>query len=129
MYLLEDVPEVDREKVDVTEEVFRELIELPFRIRSPDVWEQGFKDAGFFEVSVESFSEFLGVQRGLDIIGEMGGWVKLLSILWRTFSLALKSGKIRARYSKLSRGKNVMLRDKRTSKYFGYVLGVGKKPN
>ena len=129
MYLLEDVPEVDREKVDSTEEVFRELIELPFRIRSPEVWEKGFKDAGFLEVSVESFSEFLNVQRRLDLIRELGGWVKLIGILWRTLSLALKSKKIRARYSMLSRGKNVMLSDKRTSKYFGYVIGAGKKPN
>lgn len=128
MYRLANVPEEDLEKVNYAEEVFRELTELPFSIRSPETWKKGFLEAGFTDVDVESFSEFLDVRRGLDMIQEMGGWGKLLRILWRTFSLALVSGKIRARYGRLSRGKNVMLRDKKTSKYFGYVLGVGRKP-
>ena len=127
MYRLGDVAEEDLEKVDYAEEVFRNLTELPFSIRSPETWERGFSDAGFVDVEVESFSEFLDLQRGLDMIKEMGGWVNLLRILWRTYSLALKSKKIRTRYGKMNRGKNVMFRDKQTSKYFGYVLGVGRK--
>jgi len=128
MYRLGDVPSVDREKVDYAEEVFRDLTELPFSIRSPEIWEEGFRDVGFLEVSVESFSEFIDVRRGLDMIGDMGGWVNLLGLIWKTYSLALKSKKIRARYGKLNKGKHVMLSDKQTSKYFGYVLGVGRKP-
>ena len=127
MYRLSEVAPEDLAEVDYAEQVFRELTELPFRIRSPETWEKAFIDSGFSDVSVNTFSEFFDVQRGLAMIGEMGGWINLLKILWRTFSLSVKSKKIRARYSKINKGKNVMLRDKKTKKYFGYVLGVGKK--
>ena len=128
MYRLENVPTEDSEKADYAEQVYRELTELPFSIRSPETWEKGFIDSGFSDVSVESFSEFLSAKTGLNMIKDLGGWLNLFKLLWKTFSLALKSKKIRARYSRMSKGKNVMLRDKRTSKYFGYVLGIGKKP-
>jgi ubiquinone/menaquinone biosynthesis C-methylase UbiE len=127
MYRLGNVPEEDLEKVDYTEHVFRDLTELPFSIRSPETWEKGFIDSGFSCVLVEPFSEFLSVKSSLDMIKDLGGWLNLFRLLWRTFVLALKSKKIRERYGKLSKGKNVMLRDKKTSKYFGYVIGVGKK--
>jgi ubiquinone/menaquinone biosynthesis C-methylase UbiE len=126
MYRLGDVRLEDLEKVDYAEQVYRELTELPFRIRSPEAWEEGFVGSGFTEVSVESFNEFIDVQSGLGMIKELGGWLNLFRLLWKTLSLGLRSGKIRERYGKMSKGKNVMLRDKRTSKYFGYVLGVGK---
>jgi len=129
MYRLENVPTQDSEKADYAEKVYRELTELPFSIRSPETWEKGFIDSGFSEVSVEPFSEFLSAKTGLDMIKDLGGWINLFKLLWRTYSLALKSKKIRTRYSRMSKGKNVMLRDKKTSKYFGYVLGTGKKPS
>jgi hypothetical protein len=61
------------------------------------------------------------------MIKDMGGWLHLFRLLWKTCSLGLRSKKIRARYGKMNKGKNVMFRDKKTKKYFGYVLGVGKK--
>jgi ubiquinone/menaquinone biosynthesis C-methylase UbiE len=128
MYREANVPEEHIKKVDEAERVFRVLTDLPFSIRSPEVWKRGFEKTGFRDVSVESFSEFLDARRGLEMINEMGGWLKLLSLLWKTYSLGLKSKKIRSRYAKMNKGKNVMLRDKKTSKYFGYVIGVGKKP-
>jgi ubiquinone/menaquinone biosynthesis C-methylase UbiE len=126
MYREGNVPAEEVEKVEYAEQVFKELTDLPFRLRSPEEWRRGFKNTGFEDSSVEAFSDFLDVKRGLEMIEEFGGWIKLSSTLWRVVVLGLRSKKIRERYGKMNRGKRVMLRDKETSKYFGYVLGVGK---
>jgi ubiquinone/menaquinone biosynthesis C-methylase UbiE len=117
------------DKVDYAEQVYRKLTELPFNLRSPGEWRRGFEYSGFEDVSVEAFSEFINVSRGLEMIEEFGGWLNLLSTLGRVALLGLRSKKIRERYGKMSQGKSVMLRDKETSKYFGYVIGVGRKPS
>jgi ubiquinone/menaquinone biosynthesis C-methylase UbiE len=127
MYREIKVPAELVDKVDNAEQVFMELTELPFKIRSPDQWRQGFEYTGFEDICVEAFSELINVNRGLEMIEEFGGWLNLISILWRTAVLGLRSKKIRNRYGKMNKGKRVMLRDKKTSKCFGYVLGVGKK--
>lgn len=126
MYRESNVPTDLVEKVDYAEQVFIELTELPFKIRSPEEWKQGFENARFEGVSVEAFSDFIDVNKGLAMIEDFGGWLNLFSILWKTAALGLRSKKIRERYGKMNRGKRVMLRDKKTNKYFGYVLGVGK---
>ena len=128
MYRAGDVPSELVERVDYAERVFRDLTELPFSLRSPETWSRGFSDAGFTGVEVEAFQEYLGVKGGLDIVKDMGGWWKLLRVLGRTAWLGLKSKKIRERYMGIQRGKDVMLRDKETSKYFGYVIEAGQKP-
>lgn len=128
MYRLMDVPEELVEKVDNAELVFRELTGLPFSLRSPEEWRRGFCEAGFAGVGVEAFEYAMGAKAGLEMIEDMGGWWKLLRMLWKTFALAVKSKKIREKYMRIGRGKDVMLRDPETKKYFGYVLGVGKKP-
>ena len=128
MYRLGDVPEMLVDRVDEAETVFRELTELPFSLRSPETWERGFSDAGFVDVGVEAFEYNMDVRAGLEMVEDMGGWWKMLKMLWKTFMLALRSRKIREKYMRIGRGKDVMLRDKETKKYFGYVLGVGTKP-
>ncbi|MCW4014260.1 MAG: class I SAM-dependent methyltransferase [Candidatus Bathyarchaeota archaeon] len=128
MYRLESVPGELVERVDEAEQVFRELTELPFSLRSPEVWERGFRDAGFVDVGVEAFEYAMDVRAGLEMVEDMGGWWKMLGMLWKTYMLALRSRKIREKYMRIGRGKDVMLRDKETKKYFGYVLGLGKKP-
>lgn len=127
MYRDQDIPLEKRDKADTAEQVFRELTDLPFSLRSPERWNQGFLDAGFSDVSVESFSQLISVERGLEMVEEMGGWWNLLKILWKTLVLGLRSSKIWKRYAGINKGKKVMFRDPETNKYFGYVLGVGRK--
>ena len=127
MYRDADIPEKNREKANTAEQVFRELTELPFSLRSPERWSRGFEDAGFQDVSVESFSQLISVERGLEMVTEMGGWWSFLKMLWKTLELGLRSPKIWKRYAGINKGKRVMFRDPETNKYFGYVLGVGRK--
>ena len=128
MYRQTEVPEKLVEQVDDAEKAFRDLTDLPFRLRPPDEYKRGFEASGFTDVNVESFSKFLDMSSGLRMVKEIGGWRKLFRLLWRTAELGLTSKKIWERYARIDRAKKTMIRDKETSKYFGYVIGVGRKP-
>jgi hypothetical protein len=60
-------------------------------------------------------------------VDEFGGLGKLVGTLWRVLVLALRSGKMRERFDKISEVKGVLLRDKLASRYMGYILCVGRK--
>lgn len=115
------------DKVDYGEEVFRELTDLPFRLRSPSMWESGFAEAGFGDVWVESFTNRMGVSEVLEMVDSMGGWLTLLSYLGKVVWLGLRSSKLRKKFGDISRGKRVLVNDRDVRSYVGYVLGVGQK--
>jgi ubiquinone/menaquinone biosynthesis C-methylase UbiE len=127
MYRADYVPENLISKVDAGEEVYQYLTELPFSIRTPSVWEAGFRNSGFTDVSVESFTNVVSIGKGLDMIQDFGGWSVLLSSLWQIVKLGVQSGKMREKFGKMSKGKRVLLNDRETAEYIGYVLGVGRK--
>ncbi len=128
MYRADQVPPEAVEQVDYGEQVFRELTDLPFTLRSPSVWREAFEAAGFTDTVVEEYSNYMGQAESLNMIEEIGGWGRFLGILWEMLVLAVRSGKIRRRYGKISKGKSVLLRDKVASKYIGYILCAGVKP-
>ncbi len=127
MYRADQVPPDAVEKVDYGEQVFRELTDLPFTLRSSSVWREAFEAAGFTDTVVEEYSNYPGQAESLSMIEEVGGLGRFLCILWKMLVLALKSGKIRRRYAKISKGKRVLLRDKVASRYIGYILCAGVK--
>ena len=128
MYRADQVPPEAVERVDYGEQVFRELTDLPFTLRSPSVWSEAFTAAGFTDTVVEEYSNYMGQAESLSMIEEIGGWGRFLGILWEMLVLAVRSGKIRRRYGKISKGKRVLLRDRVASKYIGYILCAGVKP-
>ncbi len=128
MYKADHVPPEAVERVDYGERIFRELTDLPFTLRGPSVWSEAFTAAGFMDAVIEEHTNYLKQAESLSMIEEVGGWGKLLGILWNMLVLALRSGKIRRRYGKISKGKRVLLRDKVASKYIGYILCAGVKP-
>jgi SAM-dependent methyltransferase len=128
MYKADEIPVEAKEKVDYGEKVFKELTELPFNLRTPSDWDNGFMESGFENISIETKTDHLTPSRSLKIINELGGWHHLISLLWRVIKLGLRSEKIRTRYRKINRGKRVLIRDPTSNKYIGYVIGVGQKP-
>ena len=128
MYRADHVPPEAVERVDYGERVFRELTDLPFTLRGPSVWREAFTAAGFTDAIVEEHPNYMRQAESLSMIQEVGGWGRFLGILWEMLVLALRSGKIRRRYGKISRGKRVLLRDRVASKYIGYILCAGVKP-
>lgn len=127
MYRADEVPQEAFHRVEEGEEVFREITELPFTLRSPSTWREAFETSGFGDVVIEEYSN-IQQSPSLGIVEEFGGWGKIIRTLWEMLVLALRSKKLRQRFGKISRGKRVLLRDRVASKYIGYILCVGKKP-
>jgi len=127
MYRAENVPPEVKDKVDDSEKAFRELTELPFTLRSPETWHQAFVEGGFADVTVEEHPNSQQQPYSGSIVEEFGGWRKLLSTLWKLLVYALKSGEMRKRFTKISGTKRVLIKDKDTSKYIGYILCMGIK--
>lgn len=61
----------------------------------------------------------------------MGGFWKFvrlfMSLMIGMTRYTLSSKKNRSRFRQLSKGKRILIRNRSTSKYVGYVLGVGRK--
>ena len=115
MYKADDVP------VDALDHVARA------RIRSPASWGSAFGSAGFSDIFLEQYSNYSQQPYALNNVDEFGGWGKLIGTLWRILVLALKSGKMRERFGRISKAKSVLLRDRVANRYLGYILCVGKK--
>jgi len=128
MYRADEVPREALARVEEGEEVFREITELPFTMRSPSTWREAFEASGFSDLVIEEFTNISQQTQALGMIEEFGGWGKIISTLWEMLVIALKSKKMRQRFGKISRGKRVLLRDRVASKYIGYILCVGRKP-
>ncbi|MCX6642226.1 MAG: class I SAM-dependent methyltransferase [Candidatus Bathyarchaeota archaeon] len=127
MYKADDIPDEASQRVNYGERVFRELTDLPFTIKSPVSWRLAFESAGFSDILLEERSN-ASEKPYANSVSEFGGYISLISTLWKTLVFALKSRKIRKRFGKISKVKGVLLQDKLTSKYMGYILCVGRKP-
>lgn len=127
MYRADDVPQEALTRIEVGEEVFREITELPFTLHSPSTWREAFEASGFTDLVIEEYTNISQLSASLEMVEEFGGWGKIIGILWEMLVLALRSKKMRQRFGKISRGKRVLLRDRVASKYIGYILCVGRK--
>jgi len=127
MYRADHVPPEAIDRVDYGERVFKELTDLPFTLRNQSTWGLAFVSAGFTEVIVDKHSNVSQRPYALNMVDEFGGWSKLIGTLWEVLVLELRSRKMRERFSKISEGKRVLLRDKVASKYIGYILCSGRK--
>jgi SAM-dependent methyltransferase len=126
MYKADNVPPKASDRVNYGEKVFREITNLPFTIRSPTSWFSAFESARFSDVLMEEHSN-ASQPPYANSVDEFGGWGNLVGTLWRTFVLALSSGRMRERFAKIGEAKDVLLRDKLASKYLGYILCIGRK--
>jgi len=127
MYKADDVTVDALDRVNYGESVLRELTDLPFTIRSPASWGSAFGSAGFSDIFLEQYSNYTQQPFALNTVDEFGGWSKLIGTLWRILVLALRSGKMRERFGRISKAKSVLLRDRVANRYLGYILCVGKK--
>ncbi|MCD4821529.1 MAG: class I SAM-dependent methyltransferase [Methanococcoides sp.] len=131
MYRDADIPPVIEEDILEAERIFGELTQLPFSIYSPEEWEQRLERAGFSDVHVHKHKVSVSVKELELVIRAMGGLGKFaklfLGLMIGMIRYALSSKEIRNRFKQISRGKRILLNKRSTSKYVGYVLGVGTK--
>ena len=128
MYKADEIPPEAIDNVREGEQVFQELTELPFTLSSPAEWRQAFEEATFVNIMIEEYPSFRQQGISLKIVNEFGGWGRLIKTLGEILLLVARSGKLRSRFGKISKGKRLLLRDKVATKYVGYILVVGKKP-
>jgi len=127
MYKADEIPPEAIDNVREGEKVFQELTELPFKLNSVTEWQQAFEEKALTNIVVEVYPSLKRKGVSLKIVKEFGGWRKLIRTLGKMLLLAAKSKKIRSRFSKISKGKGLLLRDKVATKYIGYILVVGEK--
>ncbi len=128
MYKADEIPLNAIDKVTEGEKIFQDITDLPFTLNTPTEWKNAFQNATFVEIYVEEIQDPTQNVSVSKTIKEIGGYRKFLSILWKMLVLAAKSKKIRKKYGQISKGKRILLRDKTTSPYLGYLLAIGIKP-
>jgi SAM-dependent methyltransferase len=131
MYRDADIPPAIEKEIMEAESIFSELTQLPFSLYSPEEWERRLERAGLSEVRVYRHHLSVSLNELKLVIRAMGGFGKsaklFLGLMIGMTRYALSSKKIRNRFKQISRGKRILLNKRSTSKYVGYVLGVGKK--
>jgi ubiquinone/menaquinone biosynthesis C-methylase UbiE len=128
MYKDSQIPITQGKEIQEAEDTIAELTELPFKLHSPEHWEQLFEEAGLVDIEINKSQEVLGLKDTPFIIREMGGPWRLFNLLWKMTKYTLLSKKLRKRFMGLQKVKAVFLRKKLTKKHVGYILGSGKKP-
>jgi ubiquinone/menaquinone biosynthesis C-methylase UbiE len=128
MYREAEIPPEIKKKVDEGEQVFREMTELPFNVRSDVEWKNYFLDNGFINTEIEKFTNVARSGEALKMVKEMGGWWRIIKTLWEMLILMAKSKKIRQRVGLIGKGKGILVNDRVNSQYIGYILCVGLKP-
>jgi len=124
MYKATDIPEEAAEIIDKGEEIFQEIIDLPFKYNTITYWKKAFEEAMLQDIQIEENPyKSIKIRK---LIKDIGGMKYLFKTMGRIIKYAWKSKKLRHRFGLLSKGKRVF-RNKEAKKYIGYILGVGKK--
>ncbi|MBN2334800.1 class I SAM-dependent methyltransferase [Candidatus Bathyarchaeota archaeon] len=127
MYREEEVPPEIMGRVEEGERVFRDITELPFRVRSDAEWKNHFIDAGFVNIVVDKYTNVARRGDALKMVKEFGGWWRIVKTIWEMLVLAARSKRIRQRIGLIGKGKGILVNDRVVSRYIGYILCVGYK--
>jgi len=125
LYMSEHTPKEEAEIIAEAQALFEEAVGLPIIMPTKSEWRKWFEEAGLVEVRIQeigytySYSEY---------VAALGGFMKMLGLLLRVFHIMAFDGEMRRRLMKVGRLKRVIMQDRRTSKYAGAILCVGRKP-
>jgi len=127
MYKEDRIPEEVTNRVSMGERVFRDITELPFKIRSDLVWMRHYLDAGFIDIVADKYTNVARRGDAFKMVKELGGWWRIVKTIWEMLVLAVRSERIRRRLGLIGKGKGILVNDRVVSKYIGYILCVGYK--
>jgi hypothetical protein len=122
---VDEIPEEVQEMIQKAEEGLEEGIRLPFRFPTSSEWKTWFTQVGFQDIYLERIENKYSFKEYVKAVG--GGW-KTTKMIFRSMYNILFNSKMRPRLMKMGRGKDVILRNKKTRDYLGSVFCVGKKP-
>jgi ubiquinone/menaquinone biosynthesis C-methylase UbiE len=127
MYKETDIPEEIAKKIKIGEGHFQELTELPFTLFTIPYYKEAFTGADLGELIVETYKDYKEKGAVKKMLKDMGGWKVVSNSFGRMMKVAFRSKIIRKRFGLISKAKRSFLQNKKSSKYVGYVLCVGKK--
>ncbi|NHI94539.1 MAG: class I SAM-dependent methyltransferase [Candidatus Lokiarchaeota archaeon] len=127
MYKMDEIPEESIKKIIEAEENFSDLVQLPFKLYTPQEWKFALEINSYKNIFIEHDKIVRKKGSLRRIIHDMGGYKKLFGLLGKAIKLAWKSKPIRHKFSTMNKVKKILLRRKATSKYVGYILVAGQK--
>jgi ubiquinone/menaquinone biosynthesis C-methylase UbiE len=122
---LDEIPEEAHEIILNAEKKLEEGIGLPFSFPTSSEWKSWFTQAGFQDIHLERIENKYSFKEYVSAVG--GGW-KTTKMMFRSIYNMLFNSKMRSRLVKMGRGKDIILRNKKTRDYLGSVFCVGVKP-
>ena len=126
-----DIPEKSGSEILRAEHILSDMTKLPFKIHTSEYWKKGLEKADLIDVEIHENKKMIGLGESPRIIREIGGAGIFFNMMIRFTKYYLRSKKIRHRFKKLSKAKRILVGSpmfpSSTSKYVGYILGVGKK--
>ncbi|MDH5199489.1 MAG: class I SAM-dependent methyltransferase [Candidatus Bathyarchaeota archaeon] len=125
LYISENTPKEEAETIAEAQALFEEAVGLPLIMPSRSEWRAFFEGAGLEDVHIQEIGYTYSYG---EYIPALGGYMKMLGLLLRVFRIMAFDGELRRRLMKVGRLKRVIMQDRRTRKYAGAILCVGRKP-
>ncbi len=111
--------------IEESEEILQELTDFPFTLYTVSDWRKAFQDASLTNVQIREFPyENIKVT---NVMKDIGGFKPLMKMTGRLISYAWKSKTLRKKFGLLSKTKRKLFRNKKASKFVGYLLCTGMK--
>ncbi|WP_340818929.1 class I SAM-dependent methyltransferase [Methanolobus sp. WCC4] len=127
MYRDDDIEPHLKTKIDEAEALFTEVTGLHFNMHTPEEWRYYFERAGFKDIEIHKHRPFEGFRDMLDTFRSMGGILNTTTLIVRMLKYMILSKRIRARFSRLDKGKRILFNNKDTREHVGYILGIARK--
>ena len=126
LYKEDEIPEDINEKIQHAENLLQEATQLPFKLNPPNYWKKTFEDLDMNKIEMEKFSIYASFKEIRKIMKEFGG-KKILKIMPQIIGIMLKSKKIRTMITKANQVKGILIYNKKSAKYVGYILIATQK--
>ena len=126
LYKEDEIPEDIIEKIRHAENILQEATQLPFKLNPPNYWKKTFEDRDMNKIEMEKFSIYASFKEIRKVVKEFGG-KKILKIMPQIIGIMLRSKKIRTMITKANQVKRVLIYDKKSAKYVGYILIATQK--
>lgn len=123
----DNTPQVALDKIHHAENIYTDLIGFQFNIHSLTHWKEWLEYAGLEHIELHQHKNYATVKNALGIAKAIGFW-GYFRVLWLGIKLMIQSKVIRKKFMVMGEVKKVLMRRKATTKYLGYVIAIGYKP-
>lgn len=124
LYKLEDIPQEAKELISEAEGGFEEAIGLAFVLPTPRDWEEWFRESDLEDIQLEEVDYTYSMGEYAEAVG---GKAKLLKLFMKSIYHLLFNKRMRKKWMRVGKVKDVLMKNKKTKQYAGAILCVGRK--